>query len=139
MTQQEMETAICVLQKQVAELQRNNAGFRQSEKVRIMNALDQLGVPAHLQGYGMLVRAIGIVTRSGGTLKLRRDVYPPIAEEYSLSVISVDRAIGYAVNAAFNRTNAETIQAFFGNSLDPHSGTPTNAQFIAAIVKKAVI
>ena len=38
-----------------------------------------------------------------------------------------------AIEVAWNRGNVEVLQKYFGYTINPHAGRPTNSEFIATL------
>lgn len=137
MTMNEMESAIYELQQQVAALQAAPPSTRrESEGVRITKALDNIGVPAHLKGYTMLIHAISIAMNSADTLRFTKDVYPRIAVMMDTTPVRVERAMRHAVEFAFENGDESILHDIFGNSISLQKGKATNSQFVMTVAKK---
>lgn len=98
--------------------------------------LDALGMHAMLKGRAYLAWAAALVYRR----EARRDavgkrLYVPIAERFGTTPQSVERLIRHAVESTMNTARLEAVYAFFGNSIDPTRGKPTNAQSISALAQ----
>lgn len=98
---------------------------------KISQILTTLGVPANLLGYRYLRYAIFIVVQDVNSLYgITKILYPAIAKKYDSSASRVERAIRHAIEVSFSRGDFETIQSFFGNTININSGKPTNSEFI---------
>lgn len=93
-----------------------------------------LGVPAHLKGYRYLRTAILMAVDDmqvvGSVTKL---LYPEIAKVYNTTDSKVERAIRNAIEASWERGNADLLDQFYGYSNKDECLRPTNSEYIANI------
>ena len=59
-----------------------------------------------------------------------------IAKKYNTTASRVERAIRHAIEIAWDRGNIDTLNSFFGYTVDTSKGKPTNSEFIALITDK---
>ena len=101
---------------------------------RIGKALRELGVPEHLNGYGHLVDAVELAVRDPSLIrKMTTVLYPTVAEKGSATSQSTERAIRHAIERAWLRCDPDAQLSYFGNTIDPEKGKPTNSEFIARV------
>lgn len=99
--------------------------------------LERLGMHTALNGYAFLSWAAAIAAQSESRLHaLGERIYAPIAEKYSTTPQNVERLIRHAVESTMDCVGAEALYAFFGNTIDPTRGKPTNAQMIGMLAQK---
>ncbi|MCD8045660.1 MAG: sporulation initiation factor Spo0A C-terminal domain-containing protein [Clostridiales bacterium] len=103
----------------------------------VTRLLRELGVPAHIRGYGYLREAIllsladlQMIHRVTGML------YPTIAGRYQTTACRVERAIRHAIETAWDRGNPETMEEIFGYTVSSSRGRPTNSEFIAMVADR---
>ena len=114
-----------------------NAYEGEDLETKITNIIHDLGVPAHIKGYQYLRDAIMLAANDTDMLNsITKYLYPAIARKYETTPTRVERAIRHAIELSTVRGKAETIHKFFGYSLAPGSGKPTNSEFIALIADK---
>ena len=65
-----------------------------------------------------------------------RRLYAPIAQCFGTTAQNVERLIRHAVESTIDSVGADGIYGFFGNTIDPTRGKPTNAQMIAMLVQR---
>ena len=65
-----------------------------------------------------------------------RSLYAPIAQRFGATEAAVERLIRHAVESTIDSVGADGIYGFFGNTIDPTRGKPTNAQRIAMLVQR---
>lgn len=103
--------------------------------IKITEILCNLGIPTNLLGYEYLRFAIRIALIDRECLYgITKILYPTVAKEYKTSSSRVERAIRHAIEVAFNRGDIEVFKKFFGNTINPDTGKPTNSEFISKIV-----
>lgn len=104
----------------------------QSTDTVIRNMLIELGVPEHIKGSKYLAKAIGAVVENDDLIyAVTCELYPLVAEAFGSTPSKVERAIRHAVEVAWDRGDLDTLQKYFGNTIDPSKGKPTNSEFIA--------
>lgn len=106
-------------------------------EIVVTDMIHQLGVPAHIKGYHYLrtaiLRSIEDKTLLESVTKL---LYPTVADMYDTTSSRVERAIRHAIEIAWDRGNVDTLNSFFGYTVDTGKGKPTNSEFIALITDK---
>ncbi|MCR4863284.1 MAG: sporulation transcription factor Spo0A [Ruminococcus sp.] len=106
-------------------------------EIVVTDIIHQLGVPAHIKGYHYLRTAI-LYSIEDKTLldSVTKLLYPTVAGIYETTSSRVERAIRHAIEIAWDRGNVDTLNAFFGYTVDTGKGKPTNSEFIALITDK---
>lgn len=106
-------------------------------EVVVTDMIHQLGVPAHIKGYHYLRTAI-LYSIEDKTLldSVTKLLYPTVAGIYDTTSSRVERAIRHAIEIAWDRGNVDTLNSFFGYTVDTGKGKPTNSEFIALITDK---
>lgn len=106
-------------------------------EIVITEIIHQLGVPAHIKGYHYLRSAILYSIEDKTLLEsVTKLLYPTVANTYDTTSSRVERAIRHAIEIAWNRGNVDTLNSFFGYTVDTCKGKPTNSEFIALITDK---
>ena len=59
-------------------------------------------------------------------------LYPTVAKKFDTTSSRVERAIRHAIEIAWDRGDLDTINSFFGYTVNNCKGKPTNSEFIAA-------
>lgn len=97
----------------------------------ISKTLSYLGIPTNLLGYEYLRYAIFIAVKNKDcSYRVTKTLYPMVAKKYHSSVACVERSMRHAIEVCCNRTDSDTIFDYFGRSMNPNSGKPTNSEFI---------
>ena len=106
-------------------------------EVVVTDIIHQLGVPAHIKGYHYLRTAILHSIEDKKLLdSVTKLLYPTVASIYDTTSSRVERAIRHAIEIAWDRGNVDTLNSFFGYTVDTGKGKPTNSEFIALITDK---
>jgi two-component system response regulator (stage 0 sporulation protein A) len=116
-----------------------SSSSRQNPNLEIIvtDIIHQIGVPAHIKGYHYLREAI---ISSVGDKEMLESVtkllYPAVAKKFKTTPSRVERAIRHAIEIAWDRGNIDTLNSFFGYTINTGKGKPTNSEFIALITDK---
>ena len=103
----------------------------------VTEILHQLGVPAHIKGYQFLRDAILLATEDSEYIHfITKRLYPEIAARNSTTASRVERAIRHAIEVAWDRGDVDTLNSYFGYTIQSLRGKPTNSEFIAMIADK---
>ncbi len=102
--------------------------------------IHEIGVPAHIKGYQYLREAIMIAVEDMDVINaVTKVLYPEVARRFSTTPSRVERAIRHAIEVAWDRGDLETLQRFFGYTVNSTKGKPTNSEFIAMIADRLVL
>lgn len=100
----------------------------------IRRVLVELGVPSHIKGYSRLICAIRIVAEDPSVSDaITKRLYPMVAEQFDDTPSRVERAIRHAVELSLDRCDLDTIERYFGNTISPRKGKPSNSEFITRL------
>ncbi|MBQ3885117.1 MAG: sporulation transcription factor Spo0A [Ruminococcus sp.] len=106
-------------------------------EIVVTDMIHQLGVPAHIKGYHYLRTAILYSVKDSTLLdSVTKLLYPTVAGVHSTTSSRVERAIRHAIEIAWDRGDVDTLNSFFGYTVDTGKGKPTNSEFIALITDK---
>ena len=104
-----------------------------NSEARVTEAIQSVGVPANIKGYGYLREAILMVIDDMSLLSaVTKKLYPNIAEVFDTKASRVERAIRHAIDVTWTRGNEKGIDEIFGKNKEK----PTNSEFIAVIADK---
>ena len=104
---------------------------------KVTDMLHEIGVPAHIKGYQYLREAIMASIKDVTILDaITKLLYPYVAKKFKTTPSRVERAIRHAVEVAWDRGNIETLNNYFGYTIQGNKGKPTNSEFIALISDK---
>ncbi len=106
-------------------------------EVMVTDIIHQIGVPAHIKGYHYLREAIILSVNDSEMLEsVTKVLYPSVAKKFKTTPSRVERAIRHAIEIAWDRGDIDTLNSFFGYTIDVGKGKPTNSEFIALITDK---
>lgn len=109
----------------------------QDMEVIVTDIIHQIGVPAHIKGYHYLREAIMLSIYDSEMLEsVTKVLYPTVAKKFSTTSSRVERAIRHAIEIAWDRGDVDTLNSFFGYTVNTGKGKPTNSEFIALITDK---
>ena len=104
---------------------------------RVTAIIHEIGVPAHIKGYQYLREAITLVVNDMDTINaVTKVLYPAVAKRFGTTASRVERAIRHAIEVAWDRGDLETLQKYFGYTVNGAKGKPTNSEFIAMIADR---
>ena len=100
----------------------------------VTTILYQCGVPAHIKGYQYLRMAIMLVVEDCDIIdSATKMLYPSVARKYGTTTSRVESAIRHAIEVAWDRGDVDTLNSYFGYTIQNNRGKPTNSEFIAII------
>ena len=103
-------------------------------ETQITKIIHQIGVPAHIKGYQYLRTAIMMAIEDNNIINsVTKILYPSVAQKYSTTSSRVERAIRHAIEVAWDRGDIDTLNSYFGYTIQNNRGKPTNSDFIAMI------
>lgn len=101
---------------------------------QVTKVIHQIGVPAHIKGYQYLRAAILMTIEDSDVINsVTKILYPTVAKKFSTTSSRVERAIRHAIEVAWDRGDMETLNSYFGFTVQGTRGKPTNSEFIAMI------
>ena len=103
-------------------------------ETQVTKIIHQIGVPAHIKGYQYLRTAILMTINDSNIINsVTKVLYPSVAKQYSTTTSRVERAIRHAIEVAWDRGDIDTLNSYFGYTIQNNRGKPTNSEFIAMI------
>lgn len=106
----------------------------QGAHARAAAHLIAMGMRPGLHGFEYLAWAAALCCQSENRLfAINERVYAPIAKRFGTSPQNVERLIRHAVESTMDAGRGREVYGFFGNTIDPTRGKPTNAQMLAAL------
>ena len=130
-------------EKNFQEVRRVNAYEKQAEYIErnletdVTEIIHEIGVPAHIKGYQYLREAILLAVDDMDVINaVTKVLYPEVARRFSTTPSRVERAIRHAIEVAWDRGDLETLQKYFGYTVNSAKGKPTNSEFIAMIADR---
>lgn len=106
-------------------------------EILITDIIHQIGVPAHIKGYNYLRDAIMMSVKNTDMINsVTKVLYPTVAKKHQTTSSRVERAIRHAIEVAWDRGDMDTLDSYFGYTIQNNRGKPTNSEFIAMISDK---
>ncbi len=103
-------------------------------EAQVTRIIHQIGVPAHIKGYQYLRTAILLTVKDSDIINsVTKILYPSVAKKYATTTSRVERAIRHAIEVAWDRGDVDTLNSYFGYTIQNNRGKPTNSEFIAMI------
>ena len=103
-------------------------------ETQVTKIIHQIGVPAHIKGYQYLRTAILMTIKDSDIINsVTKILYPSVAKKYQTTTSRVERAIRHAIEVAWDRGDVDTLNSYFGYTIQNNRGKPTNSEFIAMI------
>ena len=103
-------------------------------ETQVTKIIHQIGVPAHIKGYQYLRSAILMTIKDNDIINsVTKVLYPTVAKQYQTTTSRVERAIRHAIEVAWDRGDVDTLNSYFGYTIQNNRGKPTNSEFIAMI------
>ena len=99
--------------------------------------IHEVGVPAHIKGYQYVREAIILAVQDMDVINaVTKVLYPEVAKRFHTTPSRVERAIRHAIEVAWDRGDLETLQSYFGYTVNSAKGKPTNSEFLAMIADR---
>lgn len=100
----------------------------------IRQILLELGAPDHLLGHPYMVQAILLVLHDAMYINsITFGLYPQLAARFDTTASRVERAIRHLIEVTWTRGDWDVLARYFGNTISPDKGKPTNGEFIARL------
>ena len=109
----------------------------QQDFERASAMLLRLGMRRGLRGFDYLAWAGALAfEREDRLYAIGERLYRPIAARFDTTPQSVERLIRHAVESTMDAVGARGVYGFFGNTIDPTRGKPTNGQMIGMLAQR---
>ncbi len=116
---------------------KNNIITDSDLEIMVTEIIHQIGVPAHIKGYTYLREAIILSVKDSEMINaVTKLLYPTVAKHNATTSSRVERAIRHAIEVAWDRGDIDTLNTYFGFTIQNDRGKPTNSEFIAMIADK---
>ncbi len=103
----------------------------------VTDVILNIGVPAHVKGYHYIRQAIILSIEDQNMINsVTKLLYPTVAKIFNTTSSRVERAIRHAIEIAWDRGDVDTLNSYFGYTINTGRGKPTNSEFIAMISDK---
>ena len=126
--------SICASRKKSSTVTEKSSPDTSDMEAQVTQIIHQIGVPAHIKGYQYLRTAILLTVSDSDIINsVTKILYPSVAKKYSTTTSRVERAIRHAIEVAWDRGDVDTLNSYFGYTIQNNRGKPTNSEFIAMI------
>ena len=100
----------------------------------IRQILLELGAPDHLLGHPYVIQAVLLVIHDQMYINnITFGLYPQLAVRFDTTASRVERAIRHLVEVTWSRGDMDVLMRYFGNTVSPEKGKPTNGEFVARL------
>lgn len=114
----------------------SHGGAETDVQTEIERLLLELGVPCRIKGYDYLLAAIGVAVENPQSAQaVIKELYHPVAKSFQSTPARVERGIRHAIETGWDRCDSAVTTAYFGNTVSPLKGKPTNSEFITQVAK----
>lgn len=97
----------------------------------LLRAMD---VPPRLRAWEFLPDMLALTVGHPPLLtNLRRRLYPMIAARHGMTAGGVERSLRLCIESTWTHGSLSALERFFGMSVDPEKGKPTNAAFLRRV------
>lgn len=102
--------------------------------------LHALGIPARLRAWDFLPEMAGLTAVHPPLLTdMIHGLYPLIARRHGMTPGAVERSLRLCVEATWSRGDLAALERFFGSSVDPDRGKPTNREFLCRVQERVTL
>lgn len=113
------EESLLELMRQAAAPEQEEAPFAPALEGMVTAIIHEIGVPAHIKGYQYLREAIMIAVNDMDVINaVTKVLYPEVAKRFCTTPSRVERAIRHAIEVAWDRGDIETLQKYFGYTVN---------------------
>ena len=123
-----------MLRKELVELMKNRWQTSADPEYLVRQLLLELGAPDHLLGHPYVVQAVMMCLENRMYIdNITFGLYPQLAAAFDTTAARTERAIRHLVEVTWTRGDMDVLGRYFGNTVSPEKGKPTNGEFIARI------
>ena len=107
---------------------------KQDPEYLVRQILLEMGTPDHLVGHPYAVEAVLMAVENRYYINnITFGLYPQIAAKFDTTASRVERGIRHLIEVTWTRGDMDILCGFFGNTVSPDRGKPTNGEFIARL------
>ena len=102
--------------------------------------LHALGVPPRLSAWRFLPEAVALTVVHPPLLNdLTHVLYPLVARRHGKTPAAVERSLRLCIESTWMRGDLASLERFFGSSVDPDKGKPTNREFLCRVQERVTL
>lgn len=116
-------------------------GLRLEETTALARGmLRALGIAPGLRAWGFLPDMVALaVVHPPLLVDLQHGLYPLTARRHGMQAAAVERSLRLCVESTWSRGDLAALERFFGHSVDPERGKPTNREFLCRVQERVRI
>ena len=123
-----------MLRQELLELMKSRWQTSVDPEYLVRQLLLELGAPDHLVGHPYVVQAVMMCLENRMYIdNITFGLYPQLAAAFDTTAARVERAMRHLVEVTWTRGDMEVLNRYFGNTVSPEKGKPTNGEFVARI------
>ncbi len=102
--------------------------------------LHALGTPERLRAWDFLPEMIALTVVHPPLLRdLNHGLYPLAAARHGMTAAAVERSLRLCVESTWTHGSIDALERFFGSSVDPERGKPTNREFLCRMQERLTL
>ena len=106
----------------------------QDPEYLVRRILLERGTPDHLVGHPYVVEAVLMAVENRYYINnITFGLYPQIAAKFDTTASRVERGIRHLIEVTWTRGDMDIRCRYFGNTVSPDRGKPTNGEFLARL------
>ena len=107
---------------------------RKDPEYLVRQILLEMGTPDHLVGHPYVVEAVLMAVENRYYINnITFGLYPQIAAKFDTTASRVERGIRHLIEVTWTRGDMDILCRYFGNTVSPDRGKPTNGEFLARL------
>lgn len=102
--------------------------------------LKTMEVPCRLKAWDFLPEMCALTVVHPALLHdLQHGLYPLIGKRFDLKTAAVERRLRLCVESTWTHGSLDALERFFGSSVDPEKGKPTNREFLCRMQERLTL
>ena len=102
--------------------------------------LNAMTMPEHLRARRFLPDMASMVTVHPPLMEDRKGrLYPLTARRHGMTPAAVERSLRLAIESTWSGASLGALERFFGHSVDPERGKPTNREFLCRVQERLTL
>lgn len=102
--------------------------------------LHTMAVPGRLRAWEFLPEMLALTVVHPPLLEdLRHGLYPLVAGRFGMTAAGVERSLRLCVESTWTHGSLDALERFFGSSVDPERGKPTNREFLCRVQERLTL
>ena len=102
--------------------------------------LHAMEMPQRLRAWAFLPEMLALTVVHPPLLQdLHHGLYPLIARRHGMTPAGVERSLRLCVESTWSHGSLDALERFFGSSVDPERGKPTNREFLCRLQERLTL